>query len=424
VAGLLALLAVLAPTLAPSLHGQTLGGDAREAWDALVQEYHELLEAEGIVGSSLALVRNGEVVARAHHGMAVLEESRPVDEGTLFHWASITKTFTAVSIRQLRDRGLVTLDEPAVAFVPELRVAHNPFGTMEDVTLRHLLSHSAGFRSSTFPWDGGEAWQPWEPTEWSQLVAMMPYTQIEFEPGSRFQYSNPGIVFLGRTLEAATGDVFESYVEKNLFRPLGMTTAYFDSTPWHLERHRSQNYRIVANAPVPNGDFNTGITVSNGGMNASVDDLARWIGFLTGYAQAPEESAVLAPSSLMEMWREVVPIREMELGHEGMGLGFFLYPDMGLVGHTGSQRSFFSFILFDPDTGVGAIAAFNTAGGDETGPDTRAILNRIRESAARNVLPLLARGVEDARKGVSDPRGGRAESGGLPRGGETRGGPR
>ena len=92
---------------------------------------------------------------------------------------------------------------------------------------------------------------------------MMPYTQIEFEPGSRFQYSNPGIVFLGRTLEAATGDVFESYVEKNLFRPLGMTTAYFDSTPWHLERHRSQNYRIVANAPVPNGDFRATIRLDD-----------------------------------------------------------------------------------------------------------------------------------------------------------------
>ncbi|UCC26212.1 MAG: beta-lactamase family protein [Gemmatimonadales bacterium] len=387
------LLLLLALVAAPATEarGQALGEDAREAWTALVADYRELLDAEGVVGGTLALVREGEVVARAHHGWAVVEEGWPVDAATLFHWASITKTFTAVSILQLRDRGLLSLEDPVLRYVPELGAVHNPFGPMEDVTLRHLLSHAAGFRSSTFPWDGGEAWQPWEPTEWAQLVAMMPYTRIDFPPGSRFQYSNPGIVFLGRTLEAITGDVFEAYVEKNVFRPLGMATAYFDTTPWHLEEHRAQNYRVVGNEPVPNGDFNTGVTVSNGGLNASVDDLARWIGFLTGHAVSEVGRQVLRRGSLEEMWREAVPIREMELGREGMGLGFFLYPDLGLVGHTGSQRSFFSFILFDPATGVGAIGAFNTAGGDETGPDTRALLNRIRERVARDVLPMLQR---------------------------------
>lgn len=368
---------------------QPLPAPAQAAWDAVVADWRAHLEEVGTVGSSLALVKGGRVVARAHHGMADLEAGRPVDEGTLYHWASITKTFTAVAVLQLRDRGLLALEDPAVRYVPELREAHNPFGPMEGVTLRHLLSHSAGFRSSTFPWDGGESWQPWEPTEWAQLVAMMPYTEIEFAPGSRFQYSNPGIVFLGRTLEAVTGDVYEAYMEKNLFRPLGMSTAYFDTTPWHLRDRRAQNYRVVEGTPVANGDFNTGITVSNGGLNASVDDLARWMGFLTGDAGTPEGAAVLSRASLEEMWREVVPIGEMELGHEGMGLGFFLYPDLGMVGHTGSQRSFFSFILFHPASGAGVIGAFNTAGGDGTGPDARAVLNRFRERVAREVLPHL-----------------------------------
>jgi CubicO group peptidase (beta-lactamase class C family) len=222
---------------------------------------------------------------------------------------------------------------------------------------------------------------------------MLPYTEVEFEPGSRFQYSNPGIVFLGRVIEAVTGDVFESYVEKNILRPLGMRTAYFDSTPWHLSHLRSQNYRIEAGRPVANGDFNTGITVSNGGLNASVDDMARWIAFLTGTASSSshggdgaEAVEVLARSSLEEMWVEVVPVGEMGLGHEGMGLTFWLYPERGLVGHTGSQRSFFSFILFDPEAGLGAIAAFNTAGGDGTGPDTRAILNTVRRRVADELL--------------------------------------
>ncbi|HSM05277.1 MAG TPA: serine hydrolase domain-containing protein [Longimicrobiales bacterium] len=362
------------------------GDEARAAWTELVGFWEAEVERAGIVGASLAVVDDGRIAARAHSGMADLARDRPVDAATLFHWASITKTFTGVAILQLRDRGLLDLDDPVVRWVPELRGVHNSFGSMEEVTLRHLLSHSAGFRGSTWPWDGGEPWQPWEPTRWDELAAMMPWTRIEFEPGSRFQYSNPGIVFLGRVVEAVTGDVYEAYVEKNVFRPLGMETAYFDVAPWHLAEHRSENYRVEGGEPVANGDFNTGITVSNGGLNGTVGDLARWIAFLTGRAEGDAARGVLSRASLEEMWDEVVPIREMELGHEGMGLTFFLYPDRGLVGHTGSQRSFFSFILFDPDGGRGIIAAFNTAGGDENGPDTRGVINRVREQAARLLL--------------------------------------
>lgn len=372
----------------PSVSAQaTLPPDLAAGWAAVAAEHRSRVEEAGIVGSALALVVDGRIVARQAVGMADLAAGRPVDDATLFHWASITKTFTAVAVMQLRDRGLVSLDDPIVDYVPELAGAHNPFGSMDDVTVGHLLSHAAGFRSSTWPWDGGEAWQPWEPTAWSQLVAMMPYTAVEFAPGSRFQYSNPGIIFLGRLVERLTGDPFEAYVEKNLFRPLGMSTAYFDATPWHLADHRSQNYRVEGGSPVANGDFDTGITVSNGGLNAAVDDLARWVAFLTGDVEpGSPAAAVLDRATLAEMWREVVPVGEMELGHEGMGRAFWLYPDRGLVGHTGSQRGFFSFMLLDPEGGRGVLAAFNTAGGDETGPDTRAVLNAVRKAAADALL--------------------------------------
>ena len=130
-----------------------------------------------------------------------------------------------------------------------------------------------------------------------------------------------------------------------------------------------------------------------------MDDMARWIGFLTGAGSGGSSVApggpgveVLSRSSLEEMWVEMVPVGEMELGHEGMGLTFWLYPERGLVGHTGSQRSFFSFILFDPRAGVGAIAAFNTAGGDGTGPNTRAILNAVRLEVADQFLARPAGG--------------------------------
>ena len=362
----------------------------------MVADWRAGVESEGVVGSSLALVRGGELAALETWGLADLESGRPVDGETIYHWASITKTFTAVAIMQLRDRGLVSLDDPIVRYVPELRGVHDPYGSMEAITLRQLMSHSAGFRGSTWPWAGSEPWHPHEPTEWSQLVAMIPYTRIHFEPGSRYSYSNPGIIFLGRVIEAVTGDVYEAYVDKNIFRPLGMRRAYFDTTPWHLREHRSNHYFVRDGGPEPGGlDFNTGITVSNGGLNAPLPDMARWLGFLLGTPVGDaDHDAVLDRASLEEMWAPVVDIGDGPLGRSSMGLSFFLHEKHGarVVGHTGTQRAFYSFFYVDPSVGTGVLAAYNTASPDGTGPDTDALRARTSVRVVDELLPSLRRG--------------------------------
>jgi len=385
---------LLAPSFAATAHAQVPARLA-PAWEALVEEHRATLDSAGIVGATLALVRHGAIIAVDYHGQADRASSRRVDERTIYHWASITKTFTGVALMQLRDRGLLDLDDPAVEYVPELRQVHAPFGPIEDVTLRHLLAHTSGFRDPTWPWDEGEAWQPFEPTEWSQLVAMMPYTRLQFPPGSRYGYSNPGVIFVGRTLERVTGDVYEAYVDKNLLDALEMESAYFDGTPWRLLPDRSNSYRVVDREPVARGlDFNTGITVSNGGLNATVTDMAKWIGFLSG-SGAGERSAtydaVLARSTLEEMWEAVAPVEDHPtLGPVRVGLSFFLYDGGGrrVVGHTGSQHSFRSFILVDPASGLGLIGAWNTADGDATAPDTDALRDLVMARALDELFPL------------------------------------
>ena len=295
---------------------------------------------------------------------------------------------------QLRDRGLLTLEDPIVDHVPELRAVHDPYGRLEDITLRHLLSHSAGFRGSTFPWGGSEDWHPHEPTTWAQIVAMLPYTTLLFEPGERFSYSNPGIVFLGQVIERTTGEDWEVYVEKNVLRPLGMTRSYFDLTPYHLLEHRSNNYVVRAGKAHAQGlDFDTGITVSNGGLNAPVPDMLRYLRFLSGSVQPGSPGAgVLDRSSLQEMWELQVPFED---GTGGLGLTYFLLDHAGTryVGHTGGQKAFISFFYVDPETGAAAIAAFNTLGtGESPRPDTRAILADVREALFDQVFPLFDRG--------------------------------
>src|ERR1043166_6808751 len=142
-----------------AVSGQTPAGFPA-AWRGVAELFHAALTQEGVVGGSLWFLRGDSVLAREFHGLADREPGRKVDANTIYHWASITKTMTGIAIMQLRDRGRLSLDDPIVKYVPELMAVHNPFGAMEAITLRQLMSHTAGFRNPTWPWRGNKPWAP------------------------------------------------------------------------------------------------------------------------------------------------------------------------------------------------------------------------------------------------------------------------
>ena len=346
-------------------------------WAVFTRSFDAYLAQDSIVGGAVIFVREGRIVARHARGLADRDPAVPVDSLTLFHYGSITKILTAVAIMQLRERGRLSLDDRVTTYLPELRQVHTDVGSMDDVTIRMLLSHSAGFQDPTWPYTEGRAWEPFEPTRWEQLVAMMPYQEILFRPGSRYGYSNPAFIYLARIIEQLTGDPYQAYIYKNLWTPLGMTRSYFGATPYHLAAHRSNNFtfrrdsaaaRVVANGR----DFDPGITIPNGGWNAPLGDLAIWAAFLTGAtggdsATARRFDTVLPRATLEEMWRPVVPVGGDS--PESMGLSFFVRTHHGrrLVGHTGWQAGFRAFLYFDPATRTAVIGAVNTSNDADPG---------------------------------------------------------
>ena len=330
--------------------------------------YEQELKQHGIVGSSFVFLRDNKVVAEDFYGSANLAKNQPVDENTIYHWASNTKPFTGIAIMQLRDRGLLKLDDPVTKYLPELRVVHNPFGSMDDITIRHLMTHSAGFRGGTWPWGKGKDWEPFEPTEYSQLAAMFPYTEIRFKPGTKFSYSNPGIIFLGKIIEKLSGDDYEVYIDKNIFKPLEMYRSYFDATPYHLLKYRSHSY-YIENGKRTEGHFdaNTGITVSNSGLNSPLPDMIKYLNFLVGDPMKQDVyEGVLKRSSLKEMWQPQVKTEADANGNRGfttdIGLIFFLDSTLGPkhMGHGGDQNGFISYIDFDPARREASALVFNT----------------------------------------------------------------
>lgn len=366
------------------------------SFEAALDDFRKLHRAEmqrsGIVGSSFYVVRGGTTVVADHLGEQDADSHVTVDARTIYHWASITKTMTGIAIMQLRDRGQLTLDDPIVRYVPELTAVHNPFGDANAITLRHLMSHSAGFGGPTWPWRNQD-WQPFEPKGWAQLAAMLPYTEVRFRPGTRFSYSNPGIVYLGQVIERLSGEDFEVYVDKNILKPLGMHASYFDRTPPHLLRHRSHSYYIRDSkrtaAPF---DVDTGVTVSNGGLNAPMPDMAKYLAFLLGDPMRQSEyDLVLKRSSLEEMWRpQIAAGEDFTQGRMAKttqsGLSFFV--DQGatvrFVGHNGDQNGFRAYLSLCPDQRAGSLLAFNT--------ETRGVQNSAANRATAESRIALATG--------------------------------
>lgn len=389
--GRLAITALLAvPLTSAGAQGRAQpASDAR--WYAFTTAFDRFMMQDSVVGGAAVLVRGGRVVAHHRRGSADRERGEPVTERSIFHYGSITKTLTAVAIMQLRDRGLLSLDDPVTRWIPELRQIHAPYGSVDSVTIRMLLSHSAGFQDPTWPYRRFP-WQPFEPTRWEQLVAMMPYQQLHFRPGSRYGYSNPAFIYLARVLEAVTGDPYQSYIYKNVWTPLGMHRSYFGTSPYHLAADRSNNYTLVRDSlgvrVVANGrEFDPGITIPNGGWNAPLADLATWASFLTG--ASPGDTAawgryetVLRRSSLEEMWRPVVPVGGGS--QESMGLSFFLRSrgNTTLVGHTGEQAGFRSLLYFNRESREALIAVVNTTNDAEPRESDRRWQQLLEAAAA------------------------------------------
>ncbi len=368
---------------ASALHTQTLS-DSNAAVATFKSNFDSTLAHHGVVGGAYAITVESHNSKKEISNIAISSGEannithQSIDADTSYNWASITKTMTAIAILQLRDRGKLSLDDPAVRYIPELREVHDAYGPIDAITIRELLNHSAGFRNPTWPWDCDQAnhceWEPFEPTRWAQVAAMLPYTHIEFAPGTRWSYSNLGYVFLGQIIERLTGDDFEVYITKNILMPLEMHATYFDRAPYYLASHVSASYiRHGDKLEAQPFDYDTGITTSNSGLKSPITDMEKYLRFFIGDPANKNYEFVLKRSSLEEMWTGTLPAVEegqpatsYTSGPHGsqpkMGLGFLVLEVNGrkIIYHDGDQGGFSSEMLIDPAHSLASLLVVNT----------------------------------------------------------------
>ncbi|MEP7380389.1 MAG: serine hydrolase domain-containing protein [Gemmatimonadota bacterium] len=339
----------------------------RSAFPAIDQLMRDFAERSHVPGIAYGLVIDGTLAHVGVSGLRDVSKNAPVDTATVFRIASMTKSFTAVSILQLRDAGKIRLDDPVAQYVPELASLRYPTSDSPPLTIRLLLSHSEGFPEDN-PWGDQQLARTNE--EMGQMMrAGIPFST---SPGTSYEYSNFGFAILGRIVANVSGMPYARYVRERVLLPLGMTVTTLEATTVPAARlahgYRRQDNAWLEEAQLPDGAFG-----SMGGMLTSAADLGRWVAFMLD-AWPPrdgDEGKVLRRASRREMqqvWRfngaTAVTGADgtvaLSAGGYGYGLGVRQTCRFRItVAHTGGLPGFGSLMRWLPDYGVGIVAMGN-----------------------------------------------------------------
>lgn len=347
---------------APPGRSPALPRTAPGAWEAALAEFAGQLardvEADALGGITAGVVVGRDLVWAQGFGWADRDRRIPAGVGSIYRIGSISKSFTAVALLQLQEKGALDLDDPVEGVLPELEGLREPPAGAGPVTFRHLASHTAGLIRE--PELEGAAEGPLELWE-EKILASIPATSFYGAPGASYRYSNIGFGILGYSLGRTSGVPFMELMDAMLFRPLGMASSGFVVTPAMAE-HLATGYVRLRNGSVDTRapyleHVGRGYKVPNGGIYSTVGDLARFISGLTGASSAP----ILGPGG-----RRLIRVSQTPEGDTPYSFGFSISRREGepdLVGHGGSVAGYTAHLVFEPDTGVGVILLRNYGSG-------------------------------------------------------------
>jgi CubicO group peptidase (beta-lactamase class C family) len=338
------------------------------------------VEADSLGGITAAVVI-GERVAWTHgFGWADRERRVPAAPETIYRIGSISKSVTAVTMMRLAERGVLSLDDRADRWLPELAQLPGLAAEAAPITIRQLASHTGGLirepeleGAAAGPIDGWEA----------RIIESIRHTQLRTPPGTEYSYSNIGYGILGLTISRAARTPFMGLVRDLVFEPLGMTSSFF-IVPAHAWPRVATGYlnnaRGEVNTELPAREHaGRGYKVPNGGVYSTVADLARFSALMNGAL----DGRVLSAESRQAMLAVYSPGDTTR----GYGLGFMITTDeqgRRFAHHSGSVAGYTANILFHPDTRIGVILLRNYNAG-------RTNLQRVSLRVAGELIDAIAR---------------------------------
>ncbi len=358
-------------------------GDVEAFLDGLITMQ---LAREDIAGAVVVVVKDGKVLLGKGYGYSDVAKRTPVSVATIFRPGSISKLFTWTAVMQLVEQGKLDLDRDVNDYL-DFQIPHT-YG--RPVTLRNLMTHSAGFEEVV---KGLEVEKVADLTPLGTYLRHNVPRQIH-APGAVPAYSNYGADLAGYIVERVSGRPFESYIEDYIFHPLGMKTATFrQPTPDRLQPLMSQGYK-VASQPAEPFELLTPEPAPSGSLALAATDIAPFIvahlqdGQYQGVQILRPETARLMHARQFTMHPDV----------DGMALGFYEENRNGhkIIGHGGDLAYFHSDLHLVTDAGVGFFISYNSSGTGDTDP--RAFVWEQFMDRYFPFSPSNAPGVTDAAK--------------------------
>jgi CubicO group peptidase (beta-lactamase class C family) len=337
----------------------------------------EKMAATRLPGLSLALVDKGEIAYARGFGQRDLASGLPATPETLYGVASVTKSFTALAIMQLAERGLLDPGDPVERFLPfDLRPAGEP------VRLEHLLTHTSGIPALAYSealiGHANGAGRPWLPISGPEdVLTFMSDAEewAESRPGERWAYANEGYALLGLVVERVSGRPYEEYLRSEILAPLGMNRSFLARSEVEAAENVAVPYVLPHDGPPVPGHYLYRRIRSEGGLISCVTDLARYLAMFLADGRLPDGTALVRTETLAAMTepRIATPFRTAPglIGGEGepepaqrYGFGLAVEEIFGrrLVGHAGNVGVSTAHIAFLPEEGLGVAVLANGSG--------------------------------------------------------------
>ena len=293
-------------------------------------------------GLSVGVVRDGGLVWSKHVGAARLDPSTAADDDTQYMIGSITKTFTAVLIMQLRDAGRLSLDDPLRSWLAETK--HG------DVTVRQILAHSSGLQREP----AGHVWESLEAPDTEAFLVGLEGAERVLAPHFVFHYSNLAYGLLGQVVERLHGGSWETCVTERILEPLGMTRTGLQPAP-----DRAIGYQVdpFAGTATEEPVLDLKATAPVGGLWSTVADMARYAAFV-----ADPDPDVLSRDSIDEMCRPLVMVDpDGWTGAYGLGFDMARRGERIYVGHGGAMPGYLTGLRVRRSDKAGVIAFANSS---------------------------------------------------------------
>jgi CubicO group peptidase (beta-lactamase class C family) len=340
------------------------------------------MKADHVAGAVVAVVKDGQVLYTHGYGYADLEKHKPVDpQKTLFRPGSISKLFVGTAVMQLVEQGKISLDADVNSYLDFAIPATYP----QPITLRHLLTHTPGFE------DSSKDTLTVNPDKIIPLDVFLK-THIParvFSPGTVSAYSNYGAALAAYIVERVSGMPFSAYVEKNIFRPLGMTHSTFvQPLPDALAPDMARGY-YYSNGAYQAGSFEIVQVYPAGSLSATADDMTR---FMIAHLQNGryENAQILSEATARQMH---TPLFRPDPRLNGMAYAFFEKEVNGqkVIWHGGNTILFHSGLYLLPDQNLGIFISTNAQGGSKTSEAVfQGFMDRYYPVPPRAAAPLPA----------------------------------